>query len=199
MFRVFDRSGNLYKSDGDAHKRESKILKVTPEGHVSILAGGEWGHADGKGSAAKFQTPGVMVMGPDSALYLTEGGTVRRITFDGTVTTLAGPKQGFGDREEDQPRASSLLGIVIDAQRNIYAADWEERRVVKISANGNVTTVLESGLFWAPSGVAVVGEDLYVLEHRAGVTAPLEKVGFGGPRVRKVSTQGSIVTLGTAK
>lgn len=140
---VFDRSGNEYKFDGNAHTRESRVIKVAPEGRVTLFAGGTWGHADGRGREARFRSPGVMKMGADNCIYATEGGTVRRISLDGVVTTLAGPQQGFEDRDKDQPRASSLLGISLDVGGNVYAADWERHQVIRISPDGTISTILE--------------------------------------------------------
>ena len=121
---------------------------------------------------------------------------VRKLALDGTVRTLAGWKQGYGD--PDGPRASGFLGITVDKSGTVYAAHWEKKKVIKITPDGTVQAVLEGGLGWSPSGVTLVGSDVYVLEHRFGVTILMEKAGFGGPRVRKVSTDGKVARVGTA-
>jgi hypothetical protein len=50
-----DRDGNMYSVEQNNHlKRETLLLRRTPSGNVSVLAGSSYGHADGKGSQAKF-------------------------------------------------------------------------------------------------------------------------------------------------
>ena len=75
-----------------------------------------------------------------------------------------------------------LFGLTLDAQGNIYAANLARETVVKFALDGKVLKVIKSESGWAPSGVAVSGSDLYILE---------------GLRVRKISADGNAVTLGT--
>lgn len=61
-----DRDGNMYSVDQNNHtKTQTLILKRTPAGEVTTLAGGAYGLADGKGAAAKFGSIGGMAFGPD--------------------------------------------------------------------------------------------------------------------------------------
>ena len=193
---VHDDNGNEYLNASHAHKREARILKVTPAGDTVVVAGGVWGDRDGTGAAAQFRTFGPLVWGPDSALYAGSGGMVRRVTLGGVVTTVIGKQHGFGD--PDRPNASGILGLCFDEKQNLFAASWEKNVVVKVSADGRVISVLKSGPFWSPSGVFAFGNDLYVLEHRNGITIPLENAGFGGPRIRKISADGKVTIVGTA-
>ena len=58
---IRDPNGNMYSWNGNNHERQqSQILRRTPEGNITVLAGNTWGHADGKGSEAKFTSVGVM-------------------------------------------------------------------------------------------------------------------------------------------
>ena len=196
IFKLIDSKGNECLFHGDAHKRIAEVLKVSPAGDTTIFAGGTWGDRDGEGAQAQFRTFGPAVWGPDQCLYFGSGGIIRKLSLDGTVTTLAGREQGFGN--PDEPRASGFLGIIVDSKGTVYAAHWEKRKVIKISRDGTITTVIDGGIGWSPSGVVLGGNDLYVLEHRAGVIGLLEKAGFGGPRVVKVSLNGKITVVGTA-
>jgi hypothetical protein len=196
IFDLRDRDGNTYVLDSDAHKRVARIFKVTSRGDTMLFAGGKWGDEDGRGRSAEFRTIGSAIWGLDGSLIVASGGMVRKVFSDGTVTTLAGKKEGLGDPYG--PNASGILGLAIDSSGNIFAASWEKHKVIKITPGGNVITILESGTFWMPTGVTVVGKDVYVLEHRAGVTGLLEKTGLGGPRVRKISANGTIRLIGTA-
>ena len=80
------------------------IVRITPAGAVSVLAGaaGEQGNLDGTGAAARFfGVGGLAILGGD--LFAADGSTVRRITLTGTVTTVSGgvtapfePRDGAG-------------------------------------------------------------------------------------------------------
>jgi len=86
-----DRSGNLYLSDTDHHR----IRKVTPGGAISTLAGtGVAGYSGDGGLAAKAQLnlPYGLAVDGSGKVYVGDVGNdcVRRISPDGTITTIAG-------------------------------------------------------------------------------------------------------------
>ena len=57
---------------------------------------------------------------------------------------------------------------------------------------------LETGLFWSPTGITIVGEDLYVLEHLRMPLVVLGDLGIGAyARVRKISLDGTVRTIAT--
>ena len=69
------------------------IRKITPEGAVSTLAGtaGNYGNANGTGSAAQFNYPAALAVDGAGDVYVGElnNYAVRKITPGGVVTTLA--------------------------------------------------------------------------------------------------------------
>jgi len=192
---IVDPEGNAYTMSADNHLRQkSQILKVTPKGEISVLAGSEWGYADGRGDKAKFRNFGDMAWGPDGALYVTEGGNVRRVGMDGTVTTLA---RGLtDDASREKPPFFGLMGIAVDRRGAVYVADYGNRQIRKIAPGGAIVTFGRSRWPWRPTGVAVSGDDVYVLEHvqAPGFLADLE----GSPRVRKIHPDGKSVLLASA-
>jgi hypothetical protein len=75
----------------------------------------------------------------------------------------------------------------------VYAAATGCRCVVKITPGGKVETVLKSERPWSPTGVAVHGADVYVLEYTNANGKPAE----WRPRVRKLGRNGAVTTLAT--
>ena len=187
-----DRSGNMYSIDQNNHtKTRTVLLRRTPDGTVTTLAGGTYGHADGQGTAAKFSSVGGMTFGPDGSLYLTDGTAVRKVTLDGKVTTVA-RNLDFAT-PEDQKQDGGLTGLAADANGNIYVADTGRRRLLKVKSDGKADVVYRASAPFFPNGVAV-GRDgaIYVMEF--GLTPPNIN---SGPRIRKISPDGKNVVLVT--
>jgi sugar lactone lactonase YvrE len=187
-----DRDGNTYAVEQNNHlKRETLLLKRTPNGNVAVLAGGSYGHADGRGSQAKFSSINKIAFGSDGALYLTDGSTVRKVATDGTVSTLA--RNLVVENPADSQRGgagSHLFGLTVDAQGNVFVADHGNRRVLKIAPDGRVATLLSAEQPWSPTGVALKDGNLYILEF--GFTLPRTS---HGSRVRKLSPDGKVSVL----
>jgi hypothetical protein len=77
----------------------------------------------------------------------------------------------------------------------MYVADTGDARVLKITPNGRVTTLLQTESPWAPTAVALFGSDVYVLEFLHTVE-DVRKQWL--PRVRKLAADGTdtiIVTI----
>jgi hypothetical protein len=191
-----DRAGNSYWVDQNNHtKTQTLLLRRTPDGVVTTLAGGAYGQADGKGTAAKFGSVGGMAFGPDDSIYLTDGLSIRKVMPDGNVTTIVN-RLNFRDGR-DQPRflsdsSGGLTGLSVASDGTIYAADSGNRRLLKITPAGIPEVILHTEPPYFPNGVATLGNDLYVLE--VGFTLPNIS---SGPRVRKISADGKEIILTT--
>ncbi|MFQ5925993.1 MAG: hypothetical protein ACE5MH_00990 [Terriglobia bacterium] len=203
---VRDREGNTYAWNGNQHaKRESQILKRTPAGTISVLAGSDWGYADGRGSEAKFGNVGGMAIGLDNTLYVAEEGNLRKVQLDGTVTTLA--RGLLSKATGGLPDLSGLwnhsMGMAVDAQNNVYVVDYRNRRVIKRTPEGVVTTIAQSkGIAnaltrsqwgWFPTGVTIAGDEVYIMEDWPLPTFAADLI--GSPRIRKVLPDGGITTV----
>lgn len=188
---LLDRLGNRYQSNGNESPNGSVpvITSRSPDGRVTVLAGGTRGERDGKGDAVQLGTVLGMAWGPEQNLYFIEADAVRRVTMEGMVTTLA---RGFrGPKDPDLP-TQRLWGLTVDSTGTAFVADSGNRRVIKVTGDGKVSTVLRTEKPWSPAGVVLKGDTLFVLEH--GFTPPATSL---GPRVRKLLPDGTAVVLAT--
>lgn len=187
--------GARYYARVDNNRRDvSEIHRRSPDGRTELLAGGVYGYRDGIGREARFGPIGAIAVGPGGVLYVTDAASVRKVTPEGRVTTLArggrllkstllGRFLGLGGR------SGYLMGIAVDPGGNAFVANYGGRRVVRVSSSGEVRSVIEQSGPWSPTGVALSGDDVLVLE--AG-TAP----GSGDSvRVRRLRSGGTVTTL----
>ena len=183
--RFNDPAGVVVAADGTifvADSRNHVIRRLATNGVVSTLAGalGQAGAADGAGGAARFDSPSGLALAADGALVVSDTGnhTLRRVTFAGAVTTLAGAAgmADFVDGARAAARFNSPLGLAVAAGGIIFVADCGNHVIRRVTADGAVTTFAGTGevwgwrdgvgtnaLFYSPIGVAVgAGGELLV-------------------------------------
>lgn len=138
-----------------------------------------------------------LVVGPDSATYRAAGHRILRMARDGSVAVIAGDSQsGFVDGPGSSARFNRPLRLSLDAAGNVYVADYGNHRVRRIAPDGVVSTVALISWPWWPTGVAVWGDRIYVLE-RWGDYYRMPPVGaylsnlIGQPRISIVSAGGT--------
>jgi sugar lactone lactonase YvrE len=138
-----DGAGNLFVTD----MGNDTIRKITPSGVVTTLAGSATAapeSADGTGSDAHFNRPQGVAMDGANSLFVTENGTIRKVTPAGVVTTLAGTAGLFGSADGigADARFNAPYGAAVDQAGNIFVADCGNNAIRKITASGVVTTVV---------------------------------------------------------
>jgi sugar lactone lactonase YvrE len=140
-----DSLGYVYVADYG----NNQIKKIDPDGTVSVLAGsGAPGSADGTGSEAEFREPVDVAVDNGFNVYVADrfNNTIRKITPDGVVTTLAGSPGSPGS--EDGVGQAALFkyphGLAIDSATNIYVADRNNHTIRKIAPGAVVTTIAGS-------------------------------------------------------
>ncbi len=109
---------------------------------VTTFAGsGHSGFVDGNGTGASFYVLFGITIDPSSGLiYVSDAYYIRRITPDGTVTTMAGNmNNGSSDGQGSAANFSSAGSLVTDPGGNVYIADGFKVR--KMTPGGYVTTV----------------------------------------------------------
>ena len=126
----------------------------------STFAGpGGSGWFDGSGSAAHFFVPAGIARDTNGNLYLADSDnhTIRKITPDGLVTTLAGlaGSSGTNDGIGAAARFNSPYGVAVGGDGTIYVADANNHAIRKISPSGVVSTI--AGLAGTPGKVNGTG------------------------------------------
>lgn len=187
--------GDLYVADN------TQVRKVTPAGVVSTVAGGAAVRAgtDGQGLGAGFGSIRSMTLDGAGLVVLDSAqGNLRRVGFDGKVSTLAATPgvRGTVDGAGSAARLSGLGALAVDADGSLYTIDADQHVLRKTTPEGSMSTVggqagvrggtdgaLASALFDAPHTVAA-GRD--------GVLWVAQAVGL-----RKIQN-GMVSTVGAA-
>jgi sugar lactone lactonase YvrE len=191
------RDGNLYYVSGGEKRRPGglELTQLSPDGKLKPYAP-ELGKISEKLGGIKG-----LAAGPDGSLYITFPKAVHKITPDGKVTAVAesvlvadGDKDILEEMQLPKDELPYLRGLAVDARGTVYAAATGCRCVVKITADGKVETVLKAERPWSPTGIALQGDAIYVLEYPSQIDEKREE---WVPRVRKVSRDGKTTTLVT--
>jgi sugar lactone lactonase YvrE len=195
---------------------QSVAVDCTPTGGrspftVSTFAGDDgqtW--VDGVGASARFGDMRAIAMDSAGNMYVHEanGQTVRKVSPQGVVTTLAGNgTPGFVDGTGTNARFGSPVvtdfptnfysaqSLATDRAGNVYVVDQKNHAIRKITPSGTVTTLAGNGVagfvdgeggaarFKFPSGVAVDGGgNVFVADQ-------------GNHAIRKISPSGVVSTL----
>ncbi len=196
-------NGAFYLAD----EENMTVRRLLPTGEVGTVAGAATtkGSADGVGATARFYHPVGLAVAADGTLYVTDADnhTIRKISPDGTVSTLAGTvgRKGAADGPGSAAQFNLPHGVALDARGNVYVADTFNHTIRKIAPDGTVTTLAGApgrkgsvdgpgplARFFHPSALAIDAQGgLYVADN-------------GNETIRKISPAGEVTTLaGTAR
>ena len=176
------------------------------EGVVSLAGlADEHGYRDGRGDDARFgrraEAEMGIAVGHDGSVIVADfrNDAIRRISPDGTVTTIAGGNgRGTLDGPVATARFNGPIDVAVDWQGSIYVADSWGHRIRKIGPDGVVTTVAGTdqpregqwlqrdgragqALFVGPRSIAFAPDgDLYIAEQT---------------RIRRISPSGWVSTI----
>ena len=169
--------GSLFVSDAN----NFTLRKVSPAGVVTTIAGaaGQDGSADGPALSARFGKPAELALAPNGTLYIADAAhhTIRRLTPDGRVSTIAGlvGADGAADGANGLARFFNPYGLAIAARGHLVVADTYNQTVRELLAPFAVG-VAAAGNGRVIAWEAVIGRS-YQVQFKDGVAAAWQNLG----------------------
>jgi sugar lactone lactonase YvrE len=182
--------GSLYVAD----MRDNRVRRVDPAGIITTVAGnGSAGYSRDEGPAteAALNHPGGILLDPDGTISIadTDNSCIRRVSREGTITTVVGPGRE-GELGDGGPARAAYVdkpeGMAVAPDGSLYVADTGNGRVRRVDAAGIITTV--ASRLASPTDVALAPDGgLYVVENSKH-------------QIQKLDTRGKLETVvGTGK
>lgn len=153
--------------------------------------------ADGVGTQARFNGPAGVAVGPDGTIYVADAGnnTIRRVTPDGVVTTLAGTPPapgtattgpapgGLVDGKGPTAQFNDPQALALEPDGHLVVADTANNRIRDVAPDGTVSTVAGSGR---------TGDALNLGSQGGYQDGPANQAQFNAPAGVAVAADGSI-------
>lgn len=129
-----DAQGNLHVVDASLNR----ILKITPDGDFSRIAGTDFGGFsgdDGPAIEASLTFPDDLVIDRNGNIFFSDSGNavIRKIDTNGIITTFA--------NEVIVP-----FGLALDPEGNIFVADGGGHQIIKILPTGGKVVIAGTGI-----------------------------------------------------
>ena len=163
---MLDAKEDLFLTEGGR-----RILKMTPGGRISVLAGNATYGSGGDGgpaALAQFRNATAVTIDPGGNLFIADQSDcrVRKVSPSGIISAFAGTGQCGVSGDRGPATAAQLSypsGLVIDAAGNLLIAEWTSGRVRKVSAERTISTLV-SGLSSPSRMVLDAAGNLFVAE-----------------------------------
>lgn len=186
------------------------VRRVSQNGDTKTLAGnlGEDGQSpftpgctDGVGSNVSFWITAGVAVDRAGMIYVSDGNNrcIRKVTPNGTVTTLAGSGYGGATSGVDGPanlaEFSSPRGLTIDHKTgDLYVAEYFGYKIRKVSPAGYVSTFAGSTEGYA-DGTGENAKFGSISDVAMDSSGTLYATDFGNGKIRKIMPDGTVTTL----
>ncbi len=165
----------------------------------TVLAGdGHAGHADGSAGTARFADPYGLALDRAGNLYVADGGDnnrIRKLAPDGSVSTLAGGREGFADGAGAAAAFNTPSGIAIDRGGNLIVADTGNNAIRKVTPQGMVSTLAGGGAPGYRDGVGAAARFNGPLGVALDAHGNVLVADTYNDRIRRIAPDGSVSTL----
>jgi RHS repeat-associated protein len=188
-----------------ADSYDNRIREVTPDGIINTIAGngtGSYGGDGGPATAASLSEPGAVAVGPDGSLYIADtlNDRIRKVTPDGTISTVAGDGTCKCLGDGGPAIAASLSrpgGIAVGPDGSLYISDTQDNRVREVTSDGAINTIAGTGTQgYSGDGAPATAANLNNPEGVAvGTDGSIYIADSGNSVIRKVAPDGTISTV----
>ena len=191
---------------GSASFLGAAAAAFAPSSPISLVAGtgtgtGGFGGDNGPAVLARLAGPRETAFDAAGNLYIADEANfrIRKVTPDGTITTVAGTgTRAYGGDGGLATQASLgiTLGLALDAAGNLYFTDTENHVIRRVGTDGIIATIAGDGTAGdtgdgGPAAAARISSPTDLVIDAAGNLY----FGEGSSRIRKIATDGTITTV----
>jgi serine/threonine protein kinase, bacterial len=173
--------------------------KVLNEAVVSTIAGsGSYGCNDDTCLNASFHAPVGIAADASGNIFVSDmyNNKIRKITPAGVVMTIAGSgRYGAGDGMGENASFDHPHGIALDAQGNIFVADYNNHAIRKITPTGFVTTIAGTGERGCKDGAATEASFDCPMDITIDKKGNLYVADTFNNKIRKITPTGVVTTI----
>ncbi len=156
-----DATGNIYVADHG----NSRIRKISNTGIATTIAGNGSDALSGDGGRAVYAClgagPNGIILDKEENIIFSDNSNIRKINKAGIITRLAGNGNPIYSGDGGPATAAGMVkpkGMALDAEGNLYVADYDDNRVRKITRAGIITPFAGNGYASDPGLGAYYGD-----------------------------------------